>query len=86
MIRGPTCQMCIRDRGIPSVVADGLSGYLVPIRQPRAVAEKLLLLGGDADLRRSMGQEGRRIFEREFTLEAFHRAMERQFIGLFEHP
>ncbi len=73
-------------RGIPSVVADGLSGYLVPIRQPRAVAEKLLLLGGDADLRRSMGQEGRRIFEREFTLEAFHRAMERQFIGLFEHP
>ncbi|MBL7938828.1 MAG: glycosyltransferase [Flavobacteriales bacterium] len=73
-------------RGIPSVVADARSGYLVPIRQPRAVADKLLLLGGDGELRRSMGQEGRRIFEREFTLEAFHRSMESEFVGLFEKP
>ena len=73
-------------RGIPSVVADGKSGYLVPIRQPSAVAVKLLVLGRDADLRRSMGQAGRRIFEREFTLGSFHRSMEREFMGLFEQP
>ena len=42
------------------------------------------ILGKDPDLRRRMGEEGRRIFEREFTLEAFHRAMERELLGLFE--
>jgi len=73
-------------RGIPSVVADGRSGYLVPVQDPRAVADKLLVLGGDADLRRTMGQEGRRIFQRDFTLEAFHRSMEREFLGLFQPP
>lgn len=69
-------------RGIPSVVADGSSGYLVPIREPKVVAEKLLLLR-DPELRRTMGLEGRRIFEREFTLQAFHRNMEREFEALF---
>lgn len=68
-------------RGIPSVVSDGRSGYLVPIKDARAVADKLLLLR-DPELRRRMGLEGRRIFEREFTLNAFHRNMERELLGL----
>jgi glycosyltransferase involved in cell wall biosynthesis len=71
-------------RGIPSVVADGSSGFLVPIHQPVAVAEKLLLLGRDPGLRMRMGTEGRRIFERKFTLKAFLGTMEREFIGLFQ--
>jgi hypothetical protein len=29
-----------------------------------------------------LGLEGRRIFEREFTLNAFHRNMERELLGL----
>ena len=68
-------------RGIPSVVSDGHSGFLVPIKDPRAVAERLLTLR-DPDLRRRMGLEGRRIFEREFTLNAFHRNMERELLAL----
>jgi len=71
-------------RGIPSVVADGQSGFLVPIEDPRAVADKLLFLARDPELRRTMGLEGRRIFEREFTLNAFHRNMEREFVLLCE--
>ena len=71
-------------RGIPSVVADGQSGFLVPVQDPRAVADKLLVLARDPELRRSMGLEGRRIFEREFTLNAFHRNMEREFVLLCE--
>lgn len=70
-------------RGIPSVVADGRSGFLVPIQQPRAVADKIMVLAADPELRRTMGQEGRRIFEQEFTLNAFHRSMERELLGLF---
>lgn len=70
-------------RGIPSVVADGKSGFLVPVQQPAQVAEKLLELGRDPELRRRMGLEGRRIFEREFTLKTFHATMERELDGLF---
>lgn len=70
-------------RGIPSVVADGQSGYLVPVRQPGDVAERLLALRDEAS-RLRMGEEGRRIFEREFTLKAFHHSMEREFIALFQ--
>ncbi|MCB0767969.1 MAG: hypothetical protein KDB95_12240, partial [Flavobacteriales bacterium] len=61
----------------------GRSGYLVPIRQPEEVAARLLTLR-DPELRRSMGEEGRRIFELEFTLKAFHHNMEREFIALFQ--
>ncbi|MGV3636484.1 MAG: glycosyltransferase family 4 protein, partial [Flavobacteriales bacterium] len=68
-------------RGIPSVVSDGHNGYLVSIQDPRAVADRLLRLR-DAELRRTMGLEGRRIFEREFTLNAFHRNMERELLSL----
>lgn len=69
-------------RGIPSVVDDGRSGFLVPIRDPGAVTRQLLALAKDPELRRSMGQEGRRIFEREFTLKAFHRNMEHELLAV----
>lgn len=71
-------------RGIPSVVRDGVNGYLTPIQQPSGTAEKLLLLARDPELRKRMGQEGRRIFEQEFTLEGFHWSMEQAFVDLFE--
>lgn len=63
-------------RGIPSVVDDGRSGLLVPVQDAHAVAEALLRFVRDPQLRKSMGEEGRRIFLRKFTLEAFHRNME----------
>ncbi len=67
-------------RGIPSVVADGRSGLLVPVRDAKALAAKLHLLSGDPAMRIAMGEEGRRIFERHFTLEAFHRSMEKELL------
>ncbi len=65
-----------RWRGIPSVVEDGVNGYLVEPRDPSAVADRLALLIADQELRERMGREGRRIFEQRFTLERFHRNME----------
>lgn len=73
-------------RGIPSVVADGKSGFLVPIERPDAVADRLMALAHDPELRRTMGEEGRRIFEREFTLNAFHRNMERELLAVLHDP
>lgn len=63
-------------RGIPSVAEDGVNGFTVPIQDPEAVADKLMLLVIDPDLRQRMGREGRRIFEERFTLERFHQNME----------
>lgn len=71
-------------RGIPSVVKNGENGYLTPIKDPEAIAEKLVLLGRDPALRTRIGQAGRRIFEQEFTLKGFHQSMEREFVDLFE--
>lgn len=71
-----------RWRGIPSVVTDGVNGFLVPVRDPGAVADRLLALAHDPDLRRRMGEAGRRIFEERFTLEAFHRRMEDELAAL----
>lgn len=65
-----------RWRGIPSVVEDGRSGLLVPVQDAPAVAQALLRFARDPQLRKSMGEEGRRIFREKFTLEAFHRNME----------
>jgi glycosyltransferase involved in cell wall biosynthesis len=71
-------------RGIPSVVKDGSSGFLVPVQDPAAVADRLVRLVVDPELRTRAGSEGRRIFEQELTLEAFHRSMERELRGLIE--
>ena len=71
-------------RGIPSVVKDGVNGFLTPIQDPSGTAEKLLLLAREPALRERMGQEGRRIFKEEFTLKAFHGSMEQAFVDLFE--
>lgn len=71
-----------RWRGIPSVLEDGVNGYLVPVQDPQAVAGRLFELAGDPALRMRMGAEGERIFGERFTLEAFHRSMEEELAKL----
>ncbi|MEX1132168.1 MAG: glycosyltransferase family 4 protein [Flavobacteriales bacterium] len=71
-------------QGIPSVVQHGVNGYLVPIQDAAAVADRLAELAADPALRERMGEEGRRIFASDLTLEAFHRSMERELGGLRE--
>ena len=58
-----------RWRGIPSIVDDGVNGFLVEPRDAQAIAEKLELLLGREDLRLSMGQAGRARFLANFTME-----------------
>ena len=45
--------------GLPENVADGQTGFIVPRRDPAALAEKLAHLAGDVELRRQMGAAGR---------------------------
>jgi len=54
--------------GIPELVEDGVTGFVVPKRDPAAIADRLLRLFGDARLRQRMGAAGRRSAEAQFDL------------------
>ena len=56
--------------GIPELVADGESGFLVAPRAPAEIAERLVQLLQDSALRARMGAAGRLAAERKFDLSA----------------
>ncbi len=56
--------------GTPEVVEHGATGLLVPSGQPQALAESLNRLLGSGDLRRAMGEAGRKRMREQFTFEA----------------
>jgi glycosyltransferase involved in cell wall biosynthesis len=55
--------------GCREIVRDGVNGLLVPVRDAPALAAALGKLIGDAELRRSMGEQSRARAETEFGLE-----------------
>lgn len=55
--------------GIPEVVSDGETGLLVPVRDPRAMADALVTLLRDAPLRSRLAEAGRARVEARFTVE-----------------
>jgi len=54
--------------GIPEIVQDGISGFIVPPRQPNLGAQRILQLLDSAPLRRQMGDAGRARVEDLFDL------------------
>lgn len=56
--------------GIPEVLLDGVTGLLVPPRDPAALADAVCRVLGDAELAARLGGEGRRHVEREFTVDS----------------
>lgn len=55
--------------GLPANVRDGQTGFVVPRRDPAALAERLATLAADPTLRRHMGEAGRRRVLRCFRIE-----------------
>ena len=55
--------------GVPELVSDGLSGFLVGRGDTNAASEKLLRLVQDPELRRKMGEAGRDIVAARFDLK-----------------
>jgi colanic acid/amylovoran biosynthesis glycosyltransferase len=58
-----------RHNGFPEAVLDSGSGFLVPERDPRALAERLQYLIDNPDVWGRMGRAGRRFVEEEFALD-----------------
>lgn len=55
--------------GMREVVRDGVDGYLVPARDPAALADRLQALAGDPGLRARLGREARSRVATSFAVE-----------------
>jgi len=55
--------------GIYMLVKEGVNGFLVPPRDAKSLAEKIGELIENADLRKEMGDKGREIAKRDFSLD-----------------
>jgi glycosyltransferase involved in cell wall biosynthesis len=56
--------------GCPELVLNGETGYLAPRGQPQEWAQHVLRLVRDPQMRRKMGESGRKHLEAHFTLPA----------------
>jgi glycosyltransferase involved in cell wall biosynthesis len=65
--------------GCPEAVENGLSGFVVPARNPEALANRILHLGRDRELRRRMGDRGRKRAQRFFDIRENARKTERLY-------
>lgn len=73
---------CTDAGGMREAVRDGIDGFLVPVRDVEAMAEALVKLGQDAELRRRMGEAARERVLEEFTLERQTREWRALYEGL----
>ena len=55
--------------GIPEIVKQGVSGFIVPVRSPQEISNKIQSLASNKELRINMGNEGRRHAIENFTVE-----------------
>ena len=61
--------VCTDADGLSENVADEITGFVVPRREPRPLAERLFLLARQPELRQKMGREGRKRVLADFRLE-----------------
>ena len=62
--------------GVPEVVADGISGILVPAHDPESLRQALYQLVDQPALRKTMGEAGQRITHTRFNVATMAREME----------
>jgi len=65
--------------GLPEIIDDGVTGLLVPPRDPEALSAAIMRLIENSELRRHLGQAARARVEREFTWEHVARETARAY-------
>lgn len=71
-----------RTGGIPEAVEDGVTGFVVPQRDSRALADRLATLLASEEIRRAMGQAARQMVERKFDLVRQTEDLEEMYRGV----
>lgn len=70
--------------GIPELVEEGITGCLVPPRDPQALAQRILHLAGDPLLRQCMGKAARERALRRFDIARTAREYEALYLELLK--
>jgi glycosyltransferase involved in cell wall biosynthesis len=65
--------------GIPEMIEDGKTGFLVPVNDHKKLADKLILLLENEDLMKKMGERGRKRVEKYFTWDLVVERMTKEF-------
>lgn len=68
--------------GIPDFVLNDETGFLVPIKAPEKIAEKLEMLLLNRQLSEQKGKQGRQRYLNEFTIEKYYERMEESFASV----
>jgi glycosyltransferase involved in cell wall biosynthesis len=68
--------------GIPTLIEDGRTGYLIPPADARSLAKAVLSVLGDRGLRMRMGQEARKRAERKFSWHHIARQTVEVYVAL----
>lgn len=68
------------NNGCRDVVTDGLNGFIVPVKDAKALADKIKVLIEDPALRSVMGRAAREKAEREFSIEG----VVEKHLGIYE--
>lgn len=71
--------------GLPEIIADRESGFLVPPRDPAAIAAALSALIADPDMRLQFGRKGGAILAERFSLERMIRATIKAYESVLGH-
>jgi glycosyltransferase involved in cell wall biosynthesis len=68
-------------RGIPTMVKDGETGFIVPVEDSVALANRIRRLMNDPGLRTKMGEKARSLFLERYTVAVWRPAMESALRG-----
>lgn len=77
--------VCTAVGGLPELIEDGVTGYLVPPRDPVALADGVVRLLRDRDVARAMGRSARSRVESEFSLKVSNSATEAALEDVVRH-
>lgn len=69
--------------GNHETVQNGESGFLVPVKNPQAIADKLQVLIKDQSIRRRMGDRGKKIFNQRFTVNTMVDSYQNLYSSMF---
>ena len=70
--------------GMPEVIENGVTGLFCEPENPGSLAEKILALAENPDLRKSMGESGRKFVQRKFEFEKIMSDADEFCTGLIE--
>ena len=60
---------------IPEVLTDGETARIIPVNDPHALADAVVQVGHDPDLYHRLAENGRRLFLKQFVIDAYAKSL-----------